>query len=195
VTRRTCALVGAGAVIAASFAATATYAAFSTTTASAADSYAAGSVSLVDNDGGAQLLSLTNATPGASTTGCILVTYNGSLDSTVRLYATVTGTLAPYLTLTVTRGTDLAPSFRSCTAFTPDVTNYVGAGTGVIYSGLLSAFPGSYTTGIVDPTSGTPETWTSAEAHSYKFVLSLNNDGAAQGLSATATFTWEARNQ
>jgi hypothetical protein len=192
---RTCLLAGAGAAIVASVVATATYSALSATTVSSANSYAAGSVTLVDNDGGARMLSLTNATPGSSATGCILVTYNGSLNATVRLYGTVTGLLGPYLTLTVTRGTDLAPSFGSCAAFTADATNYIGAGLGVIYSGLLSAFPSSYTTGIVDPTSGAPETWISAEAHSYKFVISLNNDGGAQGLSSAATFTWEARNQ
>ena len=193
--RRMYLVVGAGAAIAASVAVTATYAAFSTTSVSSANSYTAGSVTLADNDGGARMLSLTAATPGSSATGCIAVTYNGSLNATVRLYGAVTGSLAPYLMLTVTRGADPAPSFGSCTTFVPDLTNYLGSGAGVVYSGLLSAFPSSYAAGIVDPTSGTPETWTTAEAHSYKFVISLNNDSAAQGLSSTATFAWEARNQ
>ena len=81
-----------------------------------------------------------------------------------------------------------------CTNFTADSTNYIGSGAGVIYAGLLSAYPTTYGAGIVDPTSGSPETWTTSEAHSYEFVISLNNNAAAQGLSSTATFTWEARN-
>ncbi len=193
--RRWWLLVGGGAIVAASAAATGTYSAFSSTTLSSADSYAAGSVVLVDSDGGQQMLSLTNATPGSSSTGCILVTYNGSLSATVRLYGSVTGSLAPYLTLTVTRGVDSSPSFGSCAGFTADATDYIGAGQGVIYAGLLSAFPSSYTTGIREPSSASPETWTSGESHSYQFVASLNNDGAAQNLSSTATFVWEARNQ
>ena len=95
--------------------------------------------------------------------------------------------------LTVTRGTDSSPSFDSCANFTPDATNYVGAGNGVVYSGPLSSFPASYAAGIVDPTSGSPETWSQSEAHSYRFVVTLQDDNAAQGLTGNALFTWEAR--
>ena len=124
----------------------------------------------------------------------VLVTYSGSLASSVKLYATVTGGLPPYLTVTVTRGTDSSPSFDSCGSFAADSTDYVGAGAGVIYSGLLSAFPSSYATGIVDPPSGTTETWTTSEVHSYKFVVSLGSSLSGQGQTGSATFTWEARN-
>lgn len=172
-----------------------TFAKFAATTSNPNDSFATGTVIITDNDAGGTMLSLSSAKPGNSTTGCIKVTYTGSLDSTVVLYGTVTGSLAPYLQLTVTRGTDSAPSFASCTNFTADATNYIGAGAGVIYSGLLSAYPANYAAGIVDPTSGSPATWSTNSAHSYKFVVSLNNNPAAQGLSSTATFTWEARNK
>lgn len=172
----------------------ASYSAFSSATANPANSFAAGTVNVGDNDAGAAMLSLSAAVPGNSDTGCIQVSYTGSLDANLRLYATVSGALAPYLTLTVTRGTDSSPTFDSCSSFTSDATNYLGSGAGVIYSGLLSAFPADYATGIVDPPSGTPETWTTSEAHSYRFSISLNNDNAAQGLSATASFHWEGRN-
>lgn len=172
----------------------ATYAAFSSVSTNPGNSFSAGTVAIGDNDGGAAMLSLSSATPGSSDTSCIKVTYTGTLSSTVRLFGTVTGSLAPYLTLTVTRGTS-SSGFDSCAGFTADATNYVGAGAGVVYSGLLSAFPSSYAAGIVDPTSGTPESWTTSESHDYKLVISLNNDNAAQGLSSTAAFTWEARNE
>lgn len=171
-----------------------TYATFSSSTSSPGNSFAAGTVIVADNDAGVAMLSLSSALPGTTDTGCIRVTYSGSLDANLRLYATVSGSLAPYLTLTVTRGTDAAPSFDSCGSFTPDVTNYVGAGAGVVYSGLLSAYPTSYAAGVVDPSSGLVETWTSGEARSYRLSISLNNNSAAQGLSATAAFSWEARN-
>jgi hypothetical protein len=172
----------------------ATFSAFSATTSNTGNSFSAGTVAISDNDASSAMLSLSGAAPGASDTGCIKIDYTGSLSSNVRLYSTVTGTLASYLTVAVTRGTDSSPSFDSCTNFTADATNYIGAGAGVIYSGTLAAFPASYAAGIVDPVSGSPETWTTSETHSYKFVVTLVDDTAAQGLSSTAAFTWEARN-
>jgi hypothetical protein len=172
-----------------------TRAALSTLVSNGGNSIESGTVVVSDNDGGSAMLSLPSAFPGASDTSCIRVTTSGSLASSVRLYATLTGSLAPYLTLTVTRGIDASPAFDSCTGFAADATNYIGAGAGVVYSGSLSAFPATYATALVDPTAGAPESWTSGESHSYRFKLTLQNSAAAQGLSGTAAFTWEARNQ
>jgi camelysin-like metallo-endopeptidase len=174
----------------------ATYSAFSSTTSNGGNVFTAGTVNLSDNDGGStSLLSLANAKPGDSDTGCIRVSYDGTLAASVRLYANTSGALAQYLTLTVTRGTDSNPSFDSCANFTPDSTDYIGQGNGVVYSGSLSAFPATYASGLVDPEPGSPESWTNPENHSYRFVISLNDTNAAQGLNGSATFTWEARNQ
>ncbi len=170
------------------------FSAFSSTTDNSGNSFAAGTVLVSDNDSGTAMLSLSGAKPGDSDTSCIKLTYTGTLGSTVRLYASVSGALAPYLTLTVTRGTDAAPSFDSCGSFTPDAASYIGSGAGVIYSGPLSAFPATYSAGLVDPLAASPETWSTSESHSYRFVVSLNNDEAAQALGASASFTWEARN-
>lgn len=174
---------------------TATYAMFNGKTANNSSTVASGTVVLSDNDAGGAVISLAGAMPGNSNTGCIAVTSTGSLASTVRLYATVTGTLAPYLTLTVTRGTIASPTFPSCTGFSADATNYLGSGAGVIYTGTLSAYPTTYASGIVDPKAATPETWTTNEVHVYQFAITLANNGAAQGLSSTATFRFEAQNQ
>ena len=170
------------------------YAVFTATTENTGNSFASGTVAIEDNDSGTAMLALANAKPGDSDTSCIRIRYTGTLDSTVRLHGSVSGSLASYLTLTVTRGTDSSPSFDSCTNFTADGTNYVGAGAGVVYSGALSSFPATYAAGLVDPTSGSPETWSQDEVHSYRFVVTLQDDNAAQGLSGTASFTWEARN-
>jgi hypothetical protein len=172
-----------------------TYAVFTATTSNTGNSFAAGTVAISDNDSSTAMLALTNAKPTDSDTACIKLTYTGTLNSTVRLYGTVTGTLPSYLTLTVTRGTDSAPSFDSCTNFTADATNYLGAGNGVIYQGSLASYPATYAAGIVDPIPGSPETWVTNEAHSYKYAISLDDNNAAQGLTGTASFTWEARNQ
>jgi hypothetical protein len=40
-----------------------------------------------------------------------------------------------------------------------------------------------------------PEIWTNPESHSYKLEITLANTNAVEGLSSSATFRWEARNQ
>jgi len=171
-----------------------TYPAFSQSATNPGNSFAAGTVTLSDNDSGAAVLSLSNAVPFDTDTGCIRVTYSGSLSSDVRLYGSSSGALVPYLTLTVTRGTDTSPSFPSCAGFTADATDYIGAGAGVVYSGPLSGYPGSYGAGIVDPIAGSPETWTTSEDHSYRFRVTVLNDPAGRGKSGSASFTWQSRN-
>jgi hypothetical protein len=125
-------------------AAFATWSSFSSTTSNPSNSFSAGTVAISDNDAGATL-SIPQLSPGASSSGCIKVTYTGSLAAAVHLYGSTTGTLAQYLNLTITRGTQVSPTFPSCTCFTADATNYVGSGAGVVYSGTLSAFATSYT--------------------------------------------------
>jgi hypothetical protein len=178
-----------------SVAAFGTYSAFTGTTTNTGNSFSTGSVALDDNDNGVAMLSLTNAKPGDSDTSCIRIRYTGSLSSTLRLYGSISGTLAPYLTLTVTRGTDTSPSFDACSNFTADATDYNGNGAGVVYSGSLSSFPTSYATGIVDPTTATPATWATNDVHSYRFVITLQDVNAAQGQTGSGSFTWEVRNQ
>jgi predicted ribosomally synthesized peptide with SipW-like signal peptide len=171
-----------------------TYSSFSAVTQNDSNQFVAGSVLLSDNDGGGAVATLSNAKPADSSTGCVTVTFGGSLPSTVRLYGTTTGTgLDPYLNLVVTRGTKSNATF-DCSTFAADATNYIGQGAGVIYSGTLAGWADDYTNGLVDPTSGSPESWTNGEAHTYKFQVTLANNAAAQGLNASQVFSWEARN-
>jgi predicted ribosomally synthesized peptide with SipW-like signal peptide len=170
-----------------------TWSAFSATTDNTANSFTAGTVAVGDDDSGSAMLALSNAKPGDSDAACIVVNYTGSLPASVKLYGSTGGTgLAQYLDLTVTRGTK-SSGFDSCGDFNPDGTDYIGAGAGVIYSGTLQGYPGGYGGGI-DDAPGAVGTWTTGESHSYKFVVTVQNDGAAQGLTASQVFTWEARN-
>jgi len=176
----------------------ATYAAFRATGSNDGDRLEAGSVKIADNDSGGAMLSFSGGYPGHTDTGCIEVTYTGSLAAAVRLYGTTTGTgLDQYLDLKVTRGTysPSNPGFDSCTNFSADATNYIGAGAGVVYNGTLQGYADDYAGGLVDPTSGSPETWTSGEKHAYKIQVTLQNNAGAAGKNATQDFTWEARNQ
>ena len=175
-----------------------TFAAYTATNDNTGNVVGSGTVKLTDNGDGSSMLSLSAAVPGAATSACIKVTYDGSLPATVRLHGTTTGTgLDAYLDLKITRGTysPSDPAFRSCTNFQPDGTNYIGAGNGVIYNGTLQAFPDDYASGLVDPQSGSLETWTTGEPHVYKIEVTLQSNFAAQNKNATQAFKWEARNQ
>jgi hypothetical protein len=172
-----------------------TYSAFSESTSGASNRFAAGTVDLGDNDAGETMLELADAQPGAADTGCIRVSYTGSLPAAVRLYATTSGTLASYLDLVVTRGVDTTPAFDACEGFVADGPDYLGLGAGVVYDGTLAAFPGAWAAGVVDPPTGGVESWTTGEVRSYRLSVTLADDVAAEGTSASASFSWEARNQ
>ncbi len=157
-----------------------TYAAFRSTTTNQTNRFEAGTVYLTSNATGV-LLTVANARPSdPAITGCVVVTYGGTLNASTKLYGSTTGTIASYLNLTVETGTTSSP-FNSCATFSPSAT---------IFSGRLSAYPSTYASGIADPDA----TWTPGEQHAYRFTVSVANVAAAQGNSGTATFTWEARN-
>jgi hypothetical protein len=159
-----------------------TYSAFSSTTTSGANSMAAGTVSISDDHTASSMLNLANAKPGDRTTGCVKVTYTGSLPSTVRMYANPTGALAPYLKVTIDRGS--GGSYPSCTGFTA---------TSTTFTGTLNGLPTSWATSSDDPLG----TWTQNQTQSYRVDVQLdpNAPSAAQGLTAAVSLTWEARNQ
>jgi hypothetical protein len=178
-----------------------TWSTFTSTRDAGSNSFATGTVILGDNDGSTALLGISGGLPGAFDEGCITVSYSGTLPATVKLYgsqsAASTPSLAQYLDLRITRGTfSSAPSFDACSSFTADATNYVGAGSGVIYSGTLANFDAAHTgfaNGLTDP-SGTPEVWTTSESHVYQIRVTVQNNAAAAGLNVTHTFSWEAQN-
>jgi predicted ribosomally synthesized peptide with SipW-like signal peptide len=159
-----------------------TYAAFTSQTSSDSNVLSTGTVSLVDNDGGAVMFSLSGIRPtDPATTSCVKVTYDGSLDADVRLYASVSSTGAEqYLNLKVETGTS-STGFGNCTGFSASST---------LFNGALSGYPTAFASGIDDPASP----WSTGTTRAYRFTVSLQNNAAAQGLTTTATFDWEARN-
>jgi len=172
------------------------FSAFSSST-QTSNTFTAGTVAIGANDAGSALYSVANQKPGDTTTSCIKVTYTGSLDSDVRLYAPdVIGALGPYLTLTITPGTQASSTFPSCTGFTADPA-------GALYSGTLSAFGAAHSgwnNGVATyPPSATK--WVTGDAVVYQFTLSLQdnnaaNAGSSPGLTTgTNRFTFEARNK
>ncbi len=163
-------------------------AAFTATTANAGDTWTAGSVVLSDDDSSSAMFNVAAMKPGASDTHCLVVTYSGTLAAQpVELYATVGGTgLAPDLNAVVEVGT--GGSFADCTGFTAAST---------LYTGTLANFGTTYADWASGLSTGWSPTGASSETRTFQFTVSLpsGTGNAAQGLNASATFTWEAQNQ
>jgi predicted ribosomally synthesized peptide with SipW-like signal peptide len=166
-----------------------TFSAFSSTTSNDNNSFEAGTVYIVDNDGGVAMYQVTNAAPGTSDVSCITVTYLGTLPAAVHLYANgISGALAPYVDLTVEEGTDSAPSFDSCANFTASST---------VFSGTLAGFQTAYADWATGLATG--GAWNQNDTHSYRFTVTLQDDNNANGETAPLStgahsFVWEAQN-
>lgn len=169
------------------------FSAFSVTTVNSGNSFAAGTVTIGDNDAGSALYNVSNRKPGDSVTSCIRVTYSGTLASDVKLYtADPIGAIGPYVNLTIDAGSQPAAVFPSCTGFTPD------AG-GSLFNGTLAGFSAahnSYVNGLLDYPGTVATSWATGNVVVYRFTVSLQDNNAAAGLaSGSHAFTWEARNQ
>lgn len=163
-------------------------AAFTDTTDNAANAWAAGTVTLTDDDSGSAVVNLSGLKPGDSQTKCLNVTYGGDLAAAVKLYAGAYSDsgLAQYLTFSIDEGTSAAGGASlSCSGFALGATLYTGTLAGFAAGGSAST---DFATGV---SSWTP---TGTQTRSYRFSWTLQDNNAAQGTSASATFTWEAQN-
>jgi len=159
-------------------------AAFSDTTSNAANSWSAGTVTITDDDSGSAMFNASAMKPGDTVTECIVVTYSGSLvPADVSLYGSTGGSgLDAYLDMTVDIGT--GGVFGDCTGFSLSSTPF---------SGTLASFSATHTNFASGVLAWSPAA--TPQSRTYRFTLTLQDDNAAQGLNATATFTWEAQNQ
>lgn len=163
----------------------ATSAAFSAQTDNAANTFAAGTVALTDNDGGSALFEVTEMTPGQTEVACIEVTYSGSLDSEVRVFgaATAGDGLEAFLDFTVEGGDGDCTTFGNTTAVWTNGTD------GDL--GVFVATATDFASGVDQwqPTGGGAD-----DTVPYRVTVTLQDDNGAQGLSTAITFTWEAQN-
>jgi hypothetical protein len=185
----TAAVLATGAVLVG----TATWSNLNATATNPSNAINAGTVQLTSSSFTAPVISLTNAKPGAVSTGCIQITNSGTLSVQMKLYGTGSGTgLNEYLKLVVTRGSfSGTPPAGSCTGFTADATNYIAQGAGVIYSGTLANWPSSASSALTDPTASSPATWSPQATHSYQLQVTMLSNASAQGLTGHETFTFE----
>jgi hypothetical protein len=161
---------------------TSSRAAFVDTTDNTSNQFTAGTVALDDDDAGTVLFNVSNLAPSSPRQNCIRVSYTGSLAANVRMYGAASGSLAQYLDVTVEVGT--GGTFADCTGFS--------ASGGPLYSGTLSNFASTrtnFTNGLAGWNGAT-----NPSNRTYRITVTMQDDNAAQGLSANADFTWEAQN-
>lgn len=160
-------------------------AAFTATTVNGGNSLAAGDVVLSDDDAGSAMFTLSNMKPGTTATECVLVSYSGSLDASVKLYASIAGGsgLEEFVDLSVYRGAGGDSS--GCGAF-------VSAET--VFTGTLKGFTDTHTSFATGAGTWTPAGGAPVDGMTYKFVVTLEDNNSAQGLTSSQTFTWEAQN-
>ncbi len=164
-------------------------AAFTDTTETPANNWAAGKVDLTDDDGGVALFNTSNMVPGDSVSKCIVVTYSSGTDKAaqvdVRLYSesvTTTNAMSSHLTTQVQVGT--GGNNSDCTGFSAGATSY-------------SAALGTWATGKTDFATGVQgfEDANPGASKTYKFTITLDSaaPNSVQGGTASAVFKWEAQ--
>jgi predicted ribosomally synthesized peptide with SipW-like signal peptide len=168
-----------------------TFAAFTSSTTNTGNSFDAGTVYVRDDDGAGVLWNVSNQRPSsAAVVRCIRVTYDGSLDATVKLYASnASAAVDRYIDVTIEKGSmPGSTAFPTCTGFSSETT---------IFNSTLDNFKtnnSNFSNGI-SSFPGAASRWVAGDSVVYRFTTSLANNYAAQGLTSSAGFTWEAQNR
>ena len=124
--------------------------------------------------GGSAPMRIPNGAPGDRAASTTTIEVRGGDPAEVRLFGSVTGALAPFLGVTIHRGTGEGDAFR------PDPG-------GTIFDGTLAELPADWSRAI-----GTG-TWSPGERHTFRIVVTVLDRPAAAGTRSRATFRWEAR--
>lgn len=160
--------------------------AFSDTTSNTSNSVSAGTVAIEDDDSGSVMFNVSGMLPNDTAVNCIVVTYQGNTapSSPIQLYRSGANTgdgLDQYLDLDIEVGT--GGSFGDCTGFSSSSTLFDN--TLQNFASTHQDFAGALGTGWTPTGAG--------QARTFRVTLTLQDDNAAQGLSAGFGFTWEAR--
>lgn len=161
-------------------------AAFTDTDTPGPNAWSAGTVVIDEGSNGSAVFNASNLKPGDTDDYCIVVTYSGSLAATAKLYASVSGSLAQYLDLVVEESDD-TPA-QDCTGFTADTTLSSNTETLQSFGTAHHDFATGVSSWAPPPGNSTPQT------RAFRISYTVQDNNAAQGLTAAATFTWEAQN-
>jgi hypothetical protein len=138
-------------------------------------------VELTDSAAGTAMFGNETLPPGVVVERCIAVTYTGTVDpEPVQLYAAATsGDLAPYLDLAIHISGDGTGTSGDCAGF---------SSAGAVYEGTLAAFAAMHSSAATGRTTWDPSE--TEETRTFRFSLSVRDDPAAAGKSASFGFSW-----
>lgn len=186
--------IPAAVLLAAGMVWTASYAAFTDETRNSGNSWAAGQVTITDDDNGQARFTVSGMVPGDTQTACIKVTSNSTVPGLVKMYnvnAVNSGTgIADYVMLKVEQGT--GGDFSSCTGFTASAT--------IVDTMSLSDMNTTYDS-YANGAGSWATTGTAGETQSYRFTWTFDTTGlteaeinALQGTHTGVDFEWEIQN-
>jgi hypothetical protein len=169
--------------------------AFSANTATSSNAWATGTINITNSSSGAAVFTANTLTAGNTLVKCIAATYSGTITSglAVKMYATTTGSLGQYLDFTVEQGSGTAGTTGAsgaCTGFTPASTIYGGT-LGITGTGSGTTFSNTYTNYANGLATWSPSA--NPDVKYFRITVAVQDNNAAQGLTATSTFTWEAQ--
>jgi hypothetical protein len=166
-------------------------AAFTAQTGTSGNTWASGQVALSDDDSGGARFTVSGMVPGVTVQKCVLVTYTGTVASTVKVYgANYSGDLGQYLNFRIEEGT-------GGTFGTPDCSDGVFTATGgPTFDGTLSDGAGTGQFSASNSWATGVGTWTPSSnptTRVYRFTYSLQDNDLAQNKSCGIDLIWEAR--
>ena len=174
----------------------ATWSNLNSTATNPSNSFSAGTVQIGSNSGSSAVLSLINAKPGAVSTGCIKVTYTGTLPvhgEALRKQrrhrpepVSEAGCHPRHLQRHSHRRLVHRLHRRLHELHRPGRRRHLQR-----HAGQLAHHRGA---ALVDPTAASPAMWSTGTAHGYQLQVTLLSNAAGQGLTGTETFTFEADN-
>lgn len=162
----------------------ASFAAFTATTSSEANTWESGTVALsLDNPGTARFTE-SGLVPGDFDDQCFTVTYTGDVAANVEMYVTSTPSgqtgLAPYLDMVVQVGNGVA---TDCSDFFPQEHPFAWAP-----ASTLVGSHSTYATGL-----GTWAPSAAGQTKTYRIFWALQDTDLAQGQGVALDVTWEAQ--
>jgi len=134
------------------------------------------------------LFNITGLKPGDSGSKCIVVTYNGNIGASVKLYASASsGTFRQYLNLTVGLGS--VGNYASCGAFAVQSTAYPTDSNVTLEYFCINR--NSYANGVG---SWTPSAAGQTKVYRFTYDVDPATPDSAQSSTAGVTFTWATQN-
>lgn len=148
-----------------------------------------GSVAITNERTGQTLITISTLTPGQSAVQCVLVTFQGTVASTVRLYAgAYTDTDSLGNVLTIKAETADAGGYGNCASFAGNITTILPAETADTFAARATVDDGAPSVSPWTPTAA-------GQTKAYRIAATLpsNASNTLQGASLDLALIWGAQ--